>query len=89
MVVTVAFRRLRQLELPPRGRTEKIAFSCINANAAPTQRWRPAPKGIHVQGFARSSSRDSRYRLGTNVSGSKKSSGIRFEIAGLAPTIFP
>ena len=37
-----------------------MAFSCIMANGAPTQRCRPAPKGIHVHGFGRSSARGSR-----------------------------
>ena len=37
-----------------------MAFSCIMAKGAPTQRCRPAPKGIQVQGLVRSSARGSR-----------------------------
>ena len=66
-----------------------MAFSCIMAKAAPTQRWRPAPKGIQVHGLERSSSRGSRYRAGWNASASGKSSGIRLDTDGLAPTIWP
>ncbi len=72
-----------------RSNTEKMAFSCIMAKGAPTQRWRPAPKGIHVHGLARSSARGSMYRPGTKASASGKSSSIRFDTAGLAPTSLP
>ena len=41
-----------------------MAFSCIIANAAPTQRWRPAPKGIQDHGFSRSSARGFEVALG-------------------------
>ena len=61
VVVAVGVGRLGELERPvPRSSTEKIALSCIMAKAAPTQRWRPAPKGIQLHGLATSSSRGSR-----------------------------
>jgi hypothetical protein len=50
VVVAVALGRLAELELVAQQRSLKIAFSCIIANAAPTQRWRPAPNGIHAIG---------------------------------------
>ncbi len=35
--------------------TQKMALSCMRAKAAPTQRWRPPPKGTQLQGLSRSS----------------------------------
>ena len=60
VVVAVGLGRLGRLELPVQEEHEKMALSCIRAKAWPTQRWRPAPKGIHVHGLCRSSSRGSR-----------------------------